>query len=188
MKKIILILICFYSMFANAQSFMIDQIVAFVGGKVIKQSDVENAYLSARAMGYPVRGDMKCSMFEELLIQKLLVNQAEVDSLVVEPSEVELDLNRRLEQYLQHVGSQELLEKHFNIKIVNVKEIISADLISGNEAKMMLASKSGPALRIRTTSLDENGSPIKYIDTICNYKVFSYKAFTNYANRYEQSF
>jgi len=128
MKKIIIILICLYGTYVNAQPFMVDQIVAFVGSKTIKQSDVENAYLQARAMGYPMRGDMKCSMFEELLIQKLLVNQAEVDSLVVEPSEVELDLNRRLDQYLQHVGSQEKLEEHFNMSIFEIKDDLRVTL------------------------------------------------------------
>jgi len=111
MKKIIILLVCSYGIFANAQPYMLDQIAATVGSKHIKQSDVESAYLNARMQGYPVRGDMKCSMFEELLIQKLLINQAEVDSLVVEPSEVEMDLNRRMDHFINYAGSQENFEK-----------------------------------------------------------------------------
>lgn len=122
MKKIIIILICFYGANANAQSFMLDQIVGIVGSKTIKQSDVESAYIQARAYGIPVRGDMKCSLFEELLTQKLLVNQAEVDSLVVEPSEVELDLNRRMDYYIQQIGSQEKLEDYFKKSIYEIKD------------------------------------------------------------------
>ena len=122
MKKIIIFLICFYGAYANAQPYMLDQIVAFVGSKAIKQSDVENAYLQARAMGYPVRGDMKCNMFEDLLVQKLLVNQAEVDSLVVEPSEVEMEMNRKLEHFIQQIGSQEKLEDYFKKSIFEIKD------------------------------------------------------------------
>jgi hypothetical protein len=40
MKKFIILLICFYGVCAYAQPYMLDQIVANVGGKTIKQSDV----------------------------------------------------------------------------------------------------------------------------------------------------
>jgi len=128
MRRILFFLFFLYGASVSAQSFMIDQIVAFVGSKAIKQSDVENAYLLARASGYTMRGDMKCSMFEDLLIQKLLVNQAEVDSLIVEPSEVELDLNRRMEHFLNVVGSQEKLEEHFNKSIFEIKDDLRVTL------------------------------------------------------------
>ena len=122
MKKIIILLICFYGVCANAQPFMVDQIAANVGGKYIKQSDVENAYLEARRFGYAMQGDMKCNLFEELLTQKLLINQAEVDSLVVEPSEVEMDLNRRIDYFIQQAGSQEAIENWFKKSIYEIKD------------------------------------------------------------------
>ncbi|MDR1171272.1 MAG: peptidylprolyl isomerase [Bacteroidales bacterium] len=122
MKKIIVLLICFYGVCANAQPYMLDRIVAIVGSKPIKQSDVENRYLQYRAQGYSLPGDMKCGMFEELLTEKLLMNQAEVDSLVVEPSEVEMDLTRRLEVFIRQVGSQEKLEDYFKKSIYEIKE------------------------------------------------------------------
>ena len=143
MKKIIIVLLCFYGAYANAQPFMLDQIVAFVGSKAIKQSDVENAYLQARAMGYPVRGDMKCGMFEDLLVQKLLVNQAEVDSLVVEPSEVELELNRRMEHVIQQLGSQEKLEDYFKKSIYEIKDDLRITLYEQKLAGKMQHSITG---------------------------------------------
>jgi len=85
MKKILVLLIfAQVAISAGAQPYMLDQVVAIVGSKTIKQSDVESAYRQYRLSGYPVRGDVKCNMFEQLLIQKLLINQAEVDSVTVE--------------------------------------------------------------------------------------------------------
>ena len=137
MKKIIILLICCYGAQANAQSYMIDQIVGIVGSKTIKQSDVENAYLQARMEGYPMRGDMKCNIFEQLLTQKLLMNQAEVDSLVVEPSEVEMDLNRRLDYFIQQVGSQEKLEDYFKKSIYDLKDDLRKTLYEQKMAQKM---------------------------------------------------
>ena len=122
MKKIIILLICFYGACAHAQPYMLDQIVGIVGSKAIKQSDVEDAYKTVRMQGYPMRGDMKCDLFEQLLTQKLLMNQAEVDSLVVEPSEVEMDLNRRLDVFIQQAGTQEAIEDWFKKSIYEIKD------------------------------------------------------------------
>ena len=122
MKKIIILLICFYGTFAHAQPYMIDQVVAIVGSKHIKQSDVEDMYREYRMQGYPMRGDMKCNLLEQLLTQKLLLNQAEVDSLVVEPSEVEMDLNRKLDIFIQQTGSQEAIEDWFKKSIYEIKD------------------------------------------------------------------
>jgi len=137
MKKIIIFLICFYGVCVHAQPYMLDQIVAIVGGKPIRQSDVESAYMEARTMGYLSRGDMKCEMFEQLLTRKLLMNQAEVDSLVVEPSEVELDLNRRLDYFIQQIGSQEALENYFKKSIYELRDDLRKTLYDEKLANRM---------------------------------------------------
>lgn len=68
----------------------------------------------------------------------------------------------------------EVLENQYKLKVGSIKEVLTADLIVGNEARLMLGSKSGPAFRIKTTVYDDNATPIEYNDTICNYKVYSY--------------
>ena len=137
MKKLIILLICFYGIYANAQPFVLDRITAIVGGKAIKQSDVEGKYQTYRAGGGPVYGDMKCIMFEELLTEKLLINQAEVDSLVVEPSEVEMTLERNLDYFIQIAGSQERLEEHFNKSIYEIKADLRKSLNDQKLAEKM---------------------------------------------------
>ncbi len=128
MKRILFVFFCLYHFSAYAQPYMLDQIIAIVGSKPIKQSDVEALYLQQRAQGVPVRGDMKCSLFEELLTQKLLMNQAEVDSLVVENSEVEMELNRRLEMFINQIGSQKQLEEYFQKSIYEIKDDLRKSL------------------------------------------------------------
>ena len=137
MKKVILLLICFYGVYANAQPFMLDQVVGVVGNKPVKQSDVESNYTHLRGQGVPVRGDMKCGIFEELMTQKLLMNQAEVDSLIVEPSEVELDLNRRLDHYIMQIGSQENLEDFFKQSIYDIKDDLRKNIFNQKMADKM---------------------------------------------------
>jgi peptidyl-prolyl cis-trans isomerase SurA len=97
---------------AIAQEKVIDEVVAVVGGHPVLWSDVENQYQQVRMQG--VAGDpaiMRCRIFEDMLLQKLLLYQSENDSLVVGDDQVNTELDRRLRYYIQQFGSQEKLKK-----------------------------------------------------------------------------
>jgi peptidyl-prolyl cis-trans isomerase SurA len=122
--KFTVLFILFYSLLfttANAQK-MVDQIVAVVGDKIILQSDIENQYLQLRAQGISGSADMKCDILNNFLTQKLLVNQAEIDSVVIPETQVEMELNQRLDYFVNQIGSQEKLEEYFNKSMLEIKE------------------------------------------------------------------
>jgi len=94
---------------------VIDEIVALVGSHPVYWSDVEAQFAQARAQG--ATGDpfvFRCEIFENLLFQKLLVYQAEIDSLVVSDEQVDSELDRRLRYYIQQFGSQQKLEEFYD--------------------------------------------------------------------------
>ncbi len=108
---------------AHAQeNRIVDQVVAIVGDKIILQSDIETQFLELRAQGASTSGDMKCEILEEFLVQKLLLNQAEIDSILVSEAEVELQLNQRLDYFIGQIGSQKALEEYFGKSILEIKE------------------------------------------------------------------
>jgi peptidyl-prolyl cis-trans isomerase SurA len=100
---------------------IIDRIIAVVGSNIILQSDIENQYLQAQAQGYASKGDLRCEILEELLYQKLLLNQANLDSIEVTESQVESALDSRLRMFVGQVGSEEKLEQYFNKSILEIK-------------------------------------------------------------------
>jgi len=108
---------------AHAQeNRIVDQVVSIVGDKIILQSDIETQFLELRAQGASTSGDMKCEILEEFLVQKLLLNQAEIDSILVSEAEVELQLNQRLDYFIGQIGSQKALEEYFGKSILEIKE------------------------------------------------------------------
>ncbi len=109
--------------FAQQHGKVIDQIAAIVGSNVILKSNIESQYLQYRLQGN-IEGDtsMKCQILEELLFQKLLLNQAEVDSIEVTDAQVESEMDRRLRYFISQIGSQEKLEKFYNKSILEIKE------------------------------------------------------------------
>ena len=106
----------------NGQARIIDRIVAIVGEFHILQSDIESAYLQKHSQGITSAGDMKCEILEEFLSQKLLVNQAKIDSIEVTENTVELQLKNRLQYFTNMIGSPEALEEYFNKSIIEIKE------------------------------------------------------------------
>jgi len=105
----------------NAQEFIIDRVVAVVGDFTILQSDIEQQYLQYKAQGQAVP-DMKCMIFKEFLEEKLLLNQAKIDSIEISESNVELQLDQRLKYFINQIGSQEELEAYFNKTILQIKD------------------------------------------------------------------
>ena len=101
---------------------VIDEIAALVGSHPVYWSDVEAQYAQAKAQGMKGEGlAMKCEIFENLVFQKLLVYQAEIDSLVVSDEQVNSELDRRLRYYIGQFGSQQKLEEFYDKSLEEFK-------------------------------------------------------------------
>ena len=126
-KRIILLYAALaLTMAASAQDKVqvVDKVVAVVGKNIILQSDIESQYVQYRMQGnFEGSGAaMRCAILEELMFQKLMLNQAEMDSLNVTDNEVEMELNRRISDLLGRAGSQEKLESIFNKSMKEIKD------------------------------------------------------------------
>ena len=96
MKKVLLLLVLSFSFsFIFAQKNVIDKIVAIVGDEIILQSDIENAFLQQQGQGIISSSpDYKAEILEQQLVQKLLMAQAQIDSIIVSDEEVENAVSR----------------------------------------------------------------------------------------------
>ncbi len=133
-RLILVALMATLSMGGEAQKVLIDDVVAIVGDDAILRSDIEYQYEQAIIDGANYGGDMKCYIFEQLLIQKLMVNQAKLDSIIVSDSEVTNQVDARINYYVQQVGGQDKLEEYFNKPISQIKrdqmELVRSQMIA----------------------------------------------------------
>jgi len=123
-KSIKFLFFLFLSTFSYAvksQNTVIDNIVAVVGNKIILRSEIESQYAQMLAQGSKGGSNQRCEIFEDLLFQKLLLHQAEVDSVVVSESQVESEMDRRLRYFINQIGSQEKLEEYYKKSIAEIK-------------------------------------------------------------------
>lgn len=106
---------------AASQKKLIDEVVASVGDDAILSSDIEYQYGQAMIEGVNFNGDMRCHIFEQLLIQKLMINQAKIDSVEVKDGEVMQQVDARVNYFVQQVGGQDKLEEYFNKPLQQIR-------------------------------------------------------------------
>lgn len=123
-SKLLIVLLIFVYTSSKAQQdgIVIDKIVAVVGENTILKSDIESQVVSMRANGVLVDENAKCQLFEELLFQKLLLHQAELDSVTVTDAEVESEIDRRLSYFIAQIGSEKKLEQYYKKSMLQIKE------------------------------------------------------------------
>jgi peptidyl-prolyl cis-trans isomerase SurA len=117
---------CFNNLMGQAG--IIDEIVAVVGDKKILYSHIEQNYMQLKEQGERVDENTRCAILEQMLAQKLLLNQSEVDSIEVTDSEVEGELDSRMSYFVNTFGSQEKLEEYFNKSIIEIKKDFRTDI------------------------------------------------------------
>ena len=113
MKKtiILLMVLIFASGTMIAQDKIVDQIVAVVGSNIILKSDIEGMHINQQAQGITSEGDMKCEILENFLVDKLLIAEAEVDTLIeVTDSQVNQQMDAQLQSYIAHFGNEKAVE------------------------------------------------------------------------------
>jgi len=108
----------------DKEGVIIDQVIAVVGANIILQSDIQTQFEQYRAEAgmQGTEASMKCSILESMVFQKLLLNKAELDSVVITDGQVESELDRRLRYYINLVGSQEKFEEFYRKTVVEFKE------------------------------------------------------------------
>ena len=125
MKKIITLslVLCFItSAFAQSAKVVADKILGIVGDRIILYSDIKNTIADAERGGDSIPQNAHCYLLEQALVSKVLMLQAEKDSLPVTDDEVESDLENRIRRYINMYGSQEALEEIAGKSIYQIKE------------------------------------------------------------------
>ena len=106
----------------HAQDNVIDEIVWIVGDEAILKSDVERQRMQMLNERQRFQGDPYCVIPENLAIQKLYLNQAKLDSIEADESQVIRYVDSRVNTMINELGSQEKLEEYMNKKLSQIKE------------------------------------------------------------------
>lgn len=92
----------------NPTGQVVDKIIAKVDNNIILESDLQKAYLEAVAQAQQgFASPSRCDVFESMLVNKMMVAKADIDSVVVTDAEVIIQTDQRFNMVMQQFGGDE---------------------------------------------------------------------------------
>jgi peptidyl-prolyl cis-trans isomerase SurA len=130
--KFCLTLICLFLpgvFIANSQT-LVESVAAIVGNEVLYLSDIENTISDLRRNGDRTPIDqLTCSVLQQMLVSKLFMDQARIDSITVADDAVEGDLNMRMNDAIRTAGSEDALVSYFKKSMLEIRRDIKKTLL-----------------------------------------------------------
>ncbi|MFN0031997.1 MAG: peptidylprolyl isomerase [Flavobacteriales bacterium] len=99
---------------------LIDGVIGTVGNEIVLYSDLQATLSEMQASGQVDDASM-CGLLENLMYQKLLLNQSKLDSIEVSDAEVQQQVEQRLDYFIRMFGSTEEFEKYYNKTTAQLK-------------------------------------------------------------------
>ena len=145
MKKIFSVLICLCfigaGVVAQKRFVMLDKVVAVVGNSSVSYSDVQQyakqILEQRRAEGYTSDRPAQDEALENLMMQKLLYNQALLDSVEISQSDVVQRVEQQVQSLIDREGSITALEKKTHMAIYHIRDLYRRQFEEQSYAQMM---------------------------------------------------
>ena len=109
------------NVFAQENPVVIDQIVAVVGNQIILSSEIIHQKKQLKEQ-YKITNLDDCDILEEILIEKLMLHHAAVDSIEVSEQQIQSEIDRRIRYFLQQFGSEKKMEEFLGKPIIELKD------------------------------------------------------------------
>jgi len=129
MKKYFLLSVSFLSIAilsaqpgTQAKKIIADKIAATVGDRIIMYSDIKNTISDYARQGAEIPPNAECLILDQAILSKVMMQQAEKDSLPVTDDEVESDLELRIREFIRMYGTKEAVEELAGKSIYQIKE------------------------------------------------------------------
>ena len=147
------------SSLAQDEMKVVEKIVGVVGEEIILLSEhrVQKSDMISRGL---VGDNLDCAVMENLLFEKLLLNQAKIDSIEIQDEFVESELENRMSYFSQQLGGDDKLEEFYGKSIEQIKSEFR-DLLKDQMLSQRMQSNLTADVHITPADVEEyfNGIP-----------------------------
>lgn len=106
----------------QSKKIVADKIAAIVGDRIIMYSDIKNTIADYARQGAEIPENAECLILDQAVLSKVLMQQAEKDSLPVTDEEVDADLDLRVREFIRMYGTEKAVEELAGKSIYQIKE------------------------------------------------------------------
>ncbi len=118
---------------AMAQSNVAEEVAWVVGDEPIFKSDIEEQYLNMQSERAYIDGNPYCVIPEQMAIDKLFLHQAAIDTIEIQESAINKEVDSRLNYFIANLGSKEKVEEYFHKPMPVLREKL-ADMVREQNA------------------------------------------------------
>lgn len=111
-----------FAAFAQPKKVVGDKIIATIGDRIILKSDIDGSIQDMQRQNVDIPPDAECFLLDQALGMKVLVIQAERDSVPFSQEEVDADIDNRIRNFVMQYGSKDILEQVAGKTIFQLKE------------------------------------------------------------------
>lgn len=99
--------------------YKVDGVIAVVGDYTVLESDIDLQYKELQQQNVPVENITRCELLGKLMEDKLYAHHAIQDSIVVTDAEVNEQVSRRIDYFVENLGSEQKMVEYFKKKDVD---------------------------------------------------------------------
>lgn len=126
-RSLLLSLVILVAVHVQAQQ-VIDKVVARVGSELVLLSDLEEQFLYMDKQEGGITADYRCGIMENIIAQKVIIYQAQLDSVEVLPAELEAQLDYRFETILRQMnGDEAFFKDYYGYTVAEMRERVRDD-------------------------------------------------------------
>ena len=104
------------------QNNVAEEVAWVVGDEPIFKSEIEEQYMQLQYERTPLTGNPYCVIPERIAIDKLFLHQAKIDSVEVSESMIIQQAERRINYFINNLGSKEKVEEYFRKPLPELRE------------------------------------------------------------------
>lgn len=111
-----------------AQNNIAEEVAWTIGDDPIYKSEIEQTYRDMQQDREAINGDPYCVIPEMMAIQRLYLHQADIDTIEVQDSQVQLQVDQQINFLINNLGSREKVEQYFRKSIPEIREYYASSI------------------------------------------------------------
>lgn len=139
------------ALFADNKNNVIEEVAWMIGDEPIYKSEIEKTYQELLSDRTPIQGDPYCIIPEQIAVERLFLHQADIDTVEVQESMVQMQLESQMNYLINNLGSREKVEQYFGKPMAEIREYYATNMRNRSRVQQV---RSGLTKDLKVTPSD----------------------------------
>lgn len=128
-RKVITLFVALASVsVASSQNNIAEEVAWVIGDEPIYKSEIEKMYQEMLQERIPIKGDPYCIIPERIAVDRLFLHQADIDTVEVQESMVQQQVDAQMNYLIANLGSREKVEQYFRQTFPEIREYYASNM------------------------------------------------------------